>query len=311
MAKTLLPAAALMLLTAFPALADDHGDDARKFTAERVFDLEYGDDPRISPDGDTIVYVRRSMDRQTDRVRGDLWQIVVDSGEHRPLVTGGASAVAPRWSPDGERLLYTTSTDGKPELRLLYMDTGDSISLAQFPSAPGNATWSPDGETIAFTMFVKADAPNFATPPKPPEGAEWSAPVRVFDDITFRFDGRGYLDEGATHVFTLLADGGSPRQVTSGEADFGDPAWLGDDTLLVVGNPNEDRDLDLIESDIFAVDLETLERTRLTDRDGPDHSPLPSPDGDQVAYLGFDDEVVSWQSTRLYLMNTDGSDARE
>lgn len=311
LAKTLLTAAAFALVALLPAFADDHGDDTRKFTAERVFDLEYGDDPQISPDGETIVYVRRSMDRRTDRIRGDLWRIDVDSGDHRPLVVGGASSGAPRWSPSGDRLLYTTSTDGLPELRLFYMDTGESVSLSQFSSAPGNATWSPDGETIAFTMFVKGDAPSFATPPSPPEGAEWSPPVRVFDDITFRFDGQGYLEEGATHVFTLPADGGSPRQVTSGEADFGDPAWLGNDTLLVVGNPNEDRDLDPIESDIFAVDVYTLERTRLTDRDGPDQSPAPSPDGKLVAYLGYDDEVLSWQSTRLYLMGADGSNPRE
>lgn len=310
LAKPLLIAGAFALAAVSPALADDHGDDTRKFTAERVFDLEYGDDPQISPDGETIVYVRRSMDRRSDRIRGDLWQLDVDSGDHRPLVVGGASAGAPRWSPEGDKLVYTTSNDGKPELRLLYLDTGDSVSLAQFTSAPGNATWSPDGQTIAFTMFVKAEAPSFAKQISAPEGAEWSPPVRVFDDITFRFDGQGYLSEGATHVFTLPVDGGSPRQITSGEADFGDPAWLDTETLLVVGNPNDDRDLDPIESDIFAVDLSTLERTRLTDRDGPDHSPAPSPNGEIVAYLGYDDEVLSWQPTQLHVMDTDGANAR-
>ena len=66
------------LLTA-PALADDHAsDDTCKFTAERVFDIEYASDPQISPDGETIVYVRRSMDKLTDRDRGDIWTIDVN-----------------------------------------------------------------------------------------------------------------------------------------------------------------------------------------------------------------------------------------
>lgn len=225
-------------------------------------------------------------------------------------MTGGASAGGPRWSPDGQRLLYTTSDKGGPELHVLYMDTGDSVSLAQFSSGPRQATWSPDGRTIAFAMFVKGEAPRFATPPSAPEGAEWSAPVRVFDDITFRFDGQGYLQEGATHVFTIPADGGTPRQVTRGDADFGQPAWLGNGTLLVVGNPNDDRDVDPIEDDIFAVDLGSLELTRLTDRDGPDRSPLASPDGETIAYLGYDDELKSWQQTELYLMDADGGNPR-
>jgi dipeptidyl aminopeptidase/acylaminoacyl peptidase len=193
-------------LIAQPALADGHAEDtSRKFTAERVFDVEYASDPQISPDGETILYVRRSMDKQTDRNRGDLWTLDVDSGAHRPLITGGASAASPRWSPDGTRFVYSTSTDGKPDLRLYYLDSERSVSLAQFEYGPGNPVWSPDGNTIAFTMFTPADAPSFATPIAKPDGAEWSEPVRVFDDLQFRFDGQGYLKEGATHVYTLTS----------------------------------------------------------------------------------------------------------
>lgn len=299
-------------LIAAPAVADDHGaDDSRKFTAERVFDIEYASDPQISPDGETIVYVRRSMDKMTDRDRGDLWTIDVKSGAHRPLITGGASAGAPRWSPDGNQLIYTTATDGKPDLRLYYFDSDRSVSLGQFSAGPGNATWSPDGKTIAFTMFTPGATPSFAKPPAAPEGATWSEPVRVFDDLQFRLDGAGYLKEGATHVYTLPANGGTPRQITSGEASFGGPAWLGDDTLLVVGNEAEDRDMDPIESEIYAVNLADLSRSALTTRDGPDLAPSVSPDGSKIAYLGYDDLLKSYQQADLYVMNADGSEVTE
>ena len=304
-------ALAIVLNLPLPAAADDHAEALRAFTAERVFDLEYGDDPQISPDGKTIVYVRRSMDRLADRIRGDLWTLDVDSGAHRPLVVGGASASAPRWSPEGDRLLYTSGDQGRPELRLFYLSSGRSVALAQFSEPPREATWSPDGSRIAFSMFVEGQTPSFATPPRAPEGAEWSEPVRVFDDITFRFDGRGYLAAGASQVFTLPADGGTPRQITRGEVEYGEPAWLDDDTLLVTGNPNADRDVDPIESDIFAVDLASLEVRRLTDRDGPDEAPTPSPDGATIAYLGYDDALKSWQQNRLYVMSAEGSGSRQ
>ena len=289
----------------------DTEDDRRKFTAERVFDIEYASDPQISPDGETIVYVRRSMDKLTDRDRGDIWTIDVKSGAHRPLITGGASAGAPRWSPDGSMLIYTTATDGKPDLRLYYFDADRSVSLGQFSYGPGNATWSPDGSHIAFTMFTPGTTPSFATPPAKPKGAEWSEPVRVFDDLQFRFDGAGYLQEGATHVYTLPVNGGTPRQITDGDANFGSPAWLNAETLLVVGNDAEDRDLDPIESEIYAVSLSDLSRSALTTRDGPDLSPTASPDGSKIAYLGYDDLVKSYQQADLYVMNADGSEPTE
>ncbi|MEP1142560.1 MAG: S9 family peptidase [Henriciella sp.] len=299
-------------LISTPAFADGHEDDtSRKFTAERVFDIEYAADPQISPDGGTVVYVRRSMDKLKDQDRGDLWTIDVKSGAHRPLITGGASAGAPRWSPDGTKLIYSTSTDGKPDLRLYYFDSDRSVSLSQFNYGPGSATWSPDGSAIAFTMFTPGETPSFAKPIAQPEGAEWSPPMRVFDDLQFRFDGAGYLKEGATHVYTLSAEGGTPRQITDGEADFRAPTWLGNDTLLVVGNDVEDRDLDPIESEIYAVDLTDLSRAALTSRDGPDANPSVSPDGSKIAYLGFDDRLKSYQQADLYVMNADGSEPIE
>ncbi|WP_031552893.1 alpha/beta hydrolase family protein [Parvularcula oceani] len=313
-ARTLLGLLALLPAAATAQTAPQSGDeekDYRRFTAEHVFDLEYADDPQVSPDGKTIVYVRRSMDRRSDQVRGDLWIYDLETDAHRPLVTGGASAGSPRWSPDGSRLLYTTASGGKPELRVLYMDSGESFVLSQLEEAPRGPVWSPDGSTIAFTMFTPGETPSFAkSTVKAPEGAEWSEAVRVFDDITFRFDGQGYLSEGADHVYTVPAEGGSPRQITQGEADFGGAAWLGDETLLVVGNEAEDRDLDPIENEIYAVSLSDLERRALTDRDGPDAMPKVSPDGRRIAYVGYDDERLSYQQTELYVMDADGGEPK-
>ncbi len=299
--------AALTLVT--PAMALQAGDQSvdRKFTAERVFDLEFANDPQISPDGRMIVYARTSMDKMTDRMAAEIWSIDARSGAHRPLIAGEGPVGSARWSPSGDRLLYLGARDGKPELRILYMDSGESFSLAQFEESPRAPVWSPNGKFIAFSMFVPGETPSFAKPPKAPEGAEWSKPVRVFDDLTFRFDGAGYLREGATHVYVVSAEGGTPRQITQGENDFGEPAWLGNDTLLVSGNDVENAALDPIESEIYAVSLDDLSMRALTSRDGPDSAPAASADGRRIAFLGFDDEVKSYQQTDLYVMNADGS----
>jgi acylaminoacyl-peptidase len=280
------------------------------FTAERVFDVEYASDVQISPDGRTIVYVRRGMDRLKDRVTGDLWLLNVASGAHRPLVTGSGSAGAPRWSPDGTRLAYISGANGRPELRVRFMDSGQDFSLAQLEQSPGAPVWSPDGKAIAFTMLKPAEGLSLASPIKAPKDAEWSPPVKVFDDLVFRFDGRGYLTPGTAQVYVVPAEGGTPRQITQGETDASGPQWLGTNALLISTNINPDPELDPIESDIFRVDLATGAMTALTTRDGPDYAPQASPDGRQIAYLGYDDKVLSYQQTDLYLMNADGTNVR-
>jgi len=308
--RTLTLTAMAAVLACAPALAETDEAPSKRFTAERVFDVEYATDPQVSPDGKTIVYVRRAMDRLTDRDVGSLWTIDVASGDHRPLVTA-ASAATPRWSPDGSRLVYTTANGGKPEIRVLYLDTGRSHALSQFLEGPSEAVWSPDGKTIAFTMFVPGRKPGFAAPPAAPEGAAWSEPVKVYENLSFRRDGAGFLKDGVTHTFVLPVDGGTPRQVTSGDAPLQSPSWLDNDTLLVSGNLAADRDMDPVESEIYAVELADLSVRPLTTRDGPDYGPIVSPDGKRIAWRGYDDKVLSYQQDNLYVMNADGSGAAE
>tara|TARA_R110000787_G_scaffold20114_7_gene59844 strand:+ start:15350 stop:17398 length:2049 start_codon:yes stop_codon:yes gene_type:complete len=298
------------MLAAGSAVAKEDEAPSRRFTADRVFDMEYATDPQVSPDGKSIAYVRHSMDRMTDKDTGQIWMIDLATGSNRPLVSGGTGASSPRWSPDGTRLIYATATDGKPEVRLLYLDSGRSFPLAQFLEGPSEAVWSPDGKHVAFSMFVKGETPSFAKAPTPPEGAKWNDGVKVIDKLTFRFDGAGYLEDGATQVFVLPVDGGTPRQVTFGDADMQSPEWLDNDTLLVSGNTADDRDLDPIESEIYAVELADLSVKPLTTRDGPDISPVVSPDGKTIAYRGFDDKTLSYQQADLYLMDADGSNKR-
>jgi acylaminoacyl-peptidase len=313
--RLLAMAAVAALLSAAPALAQaqEQEDEApsKRFTAERVFDMEYATDPQVSPDGKTVVYVRHAMDKMTDRDTGHLWSIDLDSGAHRPLVTD-VSAGRPRWSPDGSRIIYMSSNGNGPEMRLLYLDSGRSFSLAQFTEeGPSSAVWSPDGKQVAFSMFVKGETPSFAKPLSPPEGAKWNDGVKVINDLTFRFDGAGYLKDGAEQVFVLTVDGGTPRQVTFEEADLGGPQWLDNDTLLVTGNLADDRDMDPIESEIYKVELADNSISSLTSRDGPDLGPVVSPDGKTIAFRGYDDHLKAYEQANLYLMDADGGNVRE
>jgi len=292
-------------LFVFSASADDY----RHFQPMDVFALELATDPRVSPDGTRIVYVRTAYDKLADRPSGSLWMLHLEDGRHRPLITeGGVSS--PRWSPDGGRIAYRASTKDGAEIRIRYLDDGADFSVSQFIESPGQFAWAPDGEKLAFSMFVPGEKPSFATPPEPPAGADWAEPVRVFDDLTFRFDGRGWLRDGATHVFVVGSEGGEPRQITDGGNDFSNPAWLDADTVLVVGNDVPDAELDPVESEIYAVELANGSRSALTGRDGPDASPVVSPEGGRIAYTGFDDQVIAYQQANLYVMNADGSKPR-
>ncbi|MFQ6116556.1 MAG: DPP IV N-terminal domain-containing protein, partial [bacterium] len=291
-------------------LANDF--NAWHFQPIDVFQLEYASDPQISPDGQKIVYVRNFMDIMTDRRRSNLWIIKYDGSDQRPLTTGNRNDSSPRWSPDGPRLLYVSSAKGSSQLYLRWMETGQTAKLTNLTESPSSITWSPDGQWIAFSMFVKERPKPFVEMPAKPEGAEWAKPPRVIDKLLYRADGRGYLKDGYRQIFILPAEGGTPRQVTSGPYNHGGPlAWTPHGKFLIFSaNRHEDWQYDPLNSEIYEVSVVDGSIKALTDRQGPDTNPVLSPDGRQIAYLGFDDQYEGYQITRLYLMKRDGSEKR-
>lgn len=129
--------------------------DPRHLRLIDVFELEWASDPRISPDGEQVVYARNFMDVMGDRRRSNLWIVAADGSDHRPLTSGLESHSSPRWSPDGKRLLYAVSSAGSTQLQVRWMDSGQIARLTQLIRPPSGLAWSPDGRFLAFSMLVK------------------------------------------------------------------------------------------------------------------------------------------------------------
>jgi dipeptidyl aminopeptidase/acylaminoacyl peptidase len=300
---------ALVPITLAPAaIADEPG----RFTAEDVFELEYAGDPRISPDGSRIVYERRSNDIMNDSTRSNLWIIDNDGERHRPLVSGTDSASSPRWSSDGERIAYIGSTATGTGIHVRWMDTGQTALVANLQKSPSDLSWSPDGRWLAFTMSVPATSEPLARPRPKPEGAEWSEPVKVIDSARYRWDGRGFLEPAYTHVFVVPADGGTPRQLTTGNFDHGGSlTWTPDSASIVFSaNRHEGWELESGESDLFSIDVADGTLRQITDRQGGESSPVVSPDGRHIAYVSNPNRMVAYNTRVLHVMEMDGANDR-
>ncbi|MBP9826413.1 MAG: S9 family peptidase, partial [Thermoanaerobaculia bacterium] len=285
----------------------------RRFTGADLFDLAIASDPQISPDGRYIAYVRRTNDIMSDRAVSSIWLIDTRTGEEVPIAGRNGDAFGPRWSPSGDRLAYASTEGGSPQLWVHWMDDGEAVRLTGLPTSPSNIAWSPDGNSIAYTMLVKDEGPKLGSAPdNKPEGAEWAEPLEIYQLLTYRADGQGYIEPGVEKIFVVPATGGAPRQLTFGPYHDGGPlSWSPDgSTLYFSGNRNPDWQIDPVESEVYALDVATGNVTALTDRNGPDGNPQVSPDGEQIAYLGFDDALRAYEANDLYVMNRDGSGSR-
>jgi dipeptidyl aminopeptidase/acylaminoacyl peptidase len=193
------------------------------------------------------------------------------------------------------------------------MANNESARITGLPDSPDSIAWSRDGRRIAYSMFVPDEGPKLGSAPAKPEGAKWADPLTIIDAVTYRADGQGYLKPGYNQIFWVPADGGAPTQLTFGatHAGGGPVSWTPDGrAILFSANLSKDWDRQPLNSEVYRVSIDGGAPVALTSRDGPDSSPVVSPDGRSVAWIGFDDRRVGYQNAALSVMNLDGSGKR-
>ncbi|MEM9885860.1 MAG: S9 family peptidase [Bacteroidota bacterium] len=285
---------------------------AAVFEPINVFDLEYASDPQISPDGKRIVYVRNFKDIMTDKNRSNLWMIAADGSQHFPLTTGMQNDRSPRWSPDGKKLLYISTKEKSSQLYLRWLDSGLEARLSNLEGSPAELTWSPNGQWIAFSMFVEQPNTPLVQLPTKPKGAKWNEAPKYIEQMKFKADGSpNILPTGYRHIFVLSAEGGTARQLTSGDYNHSSPAWSPDGKqLLFSSNQQENWEYNPANSDLFVMDVATRTSKALVTRMGPDQVVAYSPDGNMIAYTGYDEKYLGLQLNQIYVMDSKGKNGR-
>jgi dipeptidyl aminopeptidase/acylaminoacyl peptidase len=302
-------AACLVLAIALPSQAAAQDQDDR-ITLAQYLDTERVSDPQISPDGRQIVYSRRWVDKINDRWTSSLWIMNADGSRNRHLTEGSS----PRWSPDGQRLAFTR--EGEPQgsqIFVRWMDAeGAETQITTLEQGPGSIAWAPNGEHIAFTMTVPGDPQWRVSLPGRPRGAKWTEDPKVVTRLDYRQDRVGFNDDGYRHIFIVPSEGGTARQLTSGDWRHNGVAWTPDSReILFSANRVEEAEHTWRQSDVYAVSVETRDIRQLTTRNGPDGSPVVSPNGRLVAYTGYDWTDDTFIAGDIYVMNIDGSNPRE
>lgn len=289
-----------------------------RFQPLDIFRLRSASEIRLSPDGKSAAYVVSFRDIETDRVYSNIHLATADGTAQEAVTTGKYLDRSPRWSPDGRRLIFLSNRAGSSQLHELTLSDRSLHTLTTLELEPLQIEPSPDGRRIAFTALARGPKPVLADLPTPPPGARWADPMRIIEGPVFRSAGPDFVDPGYVHIFTVDADGGNLRQVTSGNDNYGPHpvygaspfAWMPDGRSVILAMHCEwDPEFQIWSenSEVYRIDIETGQSTQLTTHPGRDDRPVPSPDGKRIVFLrqlGDPNATVAMHA--VHVMDADG-----
>ncbi|HEX3528018.1 MAG TPA: S9 family peptidase [Thermoanaerobaculia bacterium] len=315
--------AVLLVPRALPAA------EKRLITETDLFRFVWVADPRISPDGKQVVFVRVTVNKKKEGYDTALWIVPTDASQPPRPFTAGLHDSSPRWSPDGRWIAFERSAEGKPDapsepsqIWLIAAAGGEAVPLTDLVKGAGEPVWSPDGKTIAF--IARANDQDLAKQEKQkkPEKAdeEHESDVRVITRAIYRINGVGYLDPARPgHLWTVAvpAVAGAPlpkpRQITHGTWNEREPEWSSDGSLLYFNSSHvKEEYYQSPDSDLWSVPTAGGEPQKVVDINGPIREFALSRDGKSVAFTGFlnGDKTRSYDQPDLFVAPLGGGGAR-
>ncbi len=290
----------------------------------------------LSPDGEHIVYVVRSIEGGDNGYRyvNQLWTIKADgSAEPRQLTSHTDGASNPSWHPDSERIIFSRNQ----KIFEIYRTGGEAYPILDPGYSVSNGSYSPDGSLLLFSrsfswwdMIAENDnqfpnwdlekpgiTPQVFDAEANPDGnideiRAWlqnnereNSPA-VLNRLSFQGELNLNPNRSVNHWFLYDVSDESITQITHGFHSFGGATWnIDGNSIFFNGNTDDDINPDRnLTSRVYKYDLITGTLNRFIEVDGyRTNNAVPSSDGSMIAFSAFDLSERGYNQQEIGIMN--------
>ena len=191
---------------------------AQRFNLEHAAKIVNVSNPRMSPDGKSIVVALSRANLKDNRYDTEL--VLVDVASKAQKILTRRQASLHQWSPDGTRLAFIAPADGKPQLWVLPIDGGEALQVSKSPTGVEQYAWRRDGNAFVYS----------ATEERPAREGEDKA------NRSFEADVNYLLTEApvSSHLWIVPAAGGESTRLTSGQWSVAGGLWWAPDGKTIV-----------------------------------------------------------------------------
>src|SRR5687768_1508173 len=165
-------------------------------------------------------------------------------------------------SPDGNKMIYTSTKDGDIDLYIMDLKTGKEKRITNMQGYDGGAWFSPDGNKIIWR----------ASRPKT------EAEIKEYKDLL----AENLVAPTSMEVWVANADGSNARQVSSfGQANWA-PAYMPDNKRIIFASNHEYKRG--FPFNLYTINEDGSNLTKISRDNGFDAFPMFSPDGKKIVF---------------------------
>ncbi|QPM88932.1 Tol-Pal system beta propeller repeat protein TolB [Pseudooceanicola algae] len=203
--------------------------DGWRRMAHKVADEVYS---RITGEGpyfdSRVVYVAETGPKDDRRKR--LAIMDYDGANTQYLTDSTALVLAPRFSPTGDRVLYTSYETGVP--RIYVLDVGN-VQRRVLNTGDGDMSFSPrfgpDGRTVVYSLSQGGNTDIYRMDVNSGQPVRLTNAPSIETAPSFSPDGQNIVFEsdrsGTQQLYIMSAQGGEPRRISFGDGRYGTPVW--------------------------------------------------------------------------------------
>jgi dipeptidyl aminopeptidase/acylaminoacyl peptidase len=291
----------ISLALAASALAQTNPDlGKRPFTFEDMMRLKRVGEPAPSPDGKWIVFAASEVDLDANTNKSHLWIVPATGGEARRLNPSENEEERARFSPEGNRIIFTSKATDPSQIWMYGFDpgtgnvVGEARQLTHVSTGADGAIWSPDGRNVLFVSSVYPEYNHDEFNRHRDEELKKSqVKAQIFTKLLYRH-WKAFTDFKRSHLFVVNTEtpDAEARDLTPGDHDV-PPFNLGGQDLYAISPDGQEvaytSNIDEVEAtstnnEVFLVPITGGTPKKISTSPGNDSTPLYSPDGKYLAW---------------------------